>query len=141
MSRFLHRLFQYALFILLEELLVGLFGIDDMIENAIPWAAPYLYPWGVIVLLGIGYIYFRFWLDKRAAPDVHQKTSQERKFPLWLAPLVYLIIWFNKFHDWAYAGDDEDDDPARDARIIFYNGLIFFVLLSAMGLLLQMKPF
>ena len=67
-----------------------MFGIDVMIEKAIPGIVPYLYPWGIILVLGVGYVYLRLRLDGRTAPDEPKMTMQERLKERWkrLSPLM-----------------------------------------------------
>ena len=67
MLRFLHYLFQFTVVLLVEELAIGILGIDKIIEGIIPGIAPYLHPWGTILLLFVGYVYLRLWMDKRQA--------------------------------------------------------------------------
>lgn len=113
-----------------------------MIEDASVWAQWFAgwHWWNFVMVFGgaAGALYFSadVWIPllARTQADTQERAKKDRSFPLWLAPVVYPVIWFKKFEAWASSG--EADDPVSDARMIVFFACILLLFLVGAFLIL-----
>lgn len=134
MLQFFRYVIQFTVFLLAEELLIGIFGIDKIIERAIPGISPYLHPLGTIILLGAGYVYLRFWFANRQRTSIAPAAPTDKLSS-------FMRLWNNLNDKSARLEDWVHDMVASDGMLNRLVGVMVGLVLAIIAMVSLFLPF